>query len=266
MPNFPRSAQGEVPPAGDAAFEALLAGKLPPENAAGGLRPLADAIAALTVPPVRSEIGAEPGAREVYRAEFARPVETVPLPRRRPRHRRPAFAALVSVRLAAASVVLLALLAAAAYSGMLPAPAQRFAHDSFGAPAPHQTAHVVPLSTPATLAEPPGPVPEAHGLCTAYLRAQAHGKVNQKSAAFRKLATLAGGPARVPAYCATVAHPGKGPPGKTGMTPPGQVGRTPPGQVGRTPPGQVGRTPPGQVGTTPPGQVGKTAPGRLAGR
>jgi hypothetical protein len=235
MPNFPWSARGDGPPAGDAAFEALLAGKLPPEDAAGGLRPLAEAIAALTVPPVRSEIATEPSARAAYRAGFARPARTVPMPRRWPRHRRPAFVSLVTVRLAAASVVLLALLAAAAYSGMLPAPAQRFAHDSFGAPAPHQTAHVVPLTTPV---RPPRPVPAAHGLCTAYSRAQARGKINQKSAVFRRLATLAGGPAKVPAYCAAVIHPGKGPPGKTGETPPGQVGKTPPGQAGKTPPGR----------------------------
>jgi hypothetical protein len=232
MPNFPWSAPGDAAPAGDAAVEALLAGKLPPEDAAGGLRPLADAVAALTVPPMRSEIAAEPSARAAYRAEFARPAATVPSPRRRPRHRRPAFVSLVTVRLAAASVVLLALLAAAAYSGMLPAPAQRLAHDSLGAPAPHQTARVVPLTTPAG---PPSPVPEAHGLCTAYSRAQAHGRINQKSAVFRKLATLAGGPAKVPAYCAAVIHPGKGPPGKT---PPSQVGKTPPGRVGKTPPGR----------------------------
>jgi hypothetical protein len=234
MPNFPWSARGGAAPAGDAALEALLAGKLPPEDAAGGLGPLADAVAALTVPPMRSEIAAEPSARAAYRAGFTRPAETVPLPRRRPRHRRPAFVSLVTVRLAAASVVLLALLAAAAYAGMLPAPAQRLAHDSLGAPAPHQTAHVVPLTTPAG---PPSPVPEAHGLCTAYSRAQARGKINQKSAVFRKLATLAGGPAKVPAYCAAVIHPGKGSPGKTGETPPGQVGKTPPGQAGKTPPG-----------------------------
>lgn len=253
MPNFPSPARGDVPPAGDAAFEALLAGKLPPEDVAANLRPLADAIAALTVPPMRSEIMAEPSAREAYRAGFARPATTAPLPRRRPRHRRPAFASLVSVRLAAASVVLLAILAAAAYSGVLPAPAQRFAHDSFGAPAPHPTAHGV---HPATPAGPPGPVPEAHGLCTAYSRAQAHGEINQKSAVFRRLAKLAGGPANVPSYCAAVAHPGEGPAGKTGKTPPGQVGKTPPGQAGKTsashqaePPGRAGH--PGQSAASP---------------
>jgi hypothetical protein len=268
MPNFPWSARGDVPPARDAAFEALLAGSLPPEDAPGGLRPLAEVIAALTAPPMRSEIVAEPGARQAYRSEFGRPARTTPRTHRRSRHRRPAFASLVPVRLAAASAVLLAILAAAAYSGMLPAAVQRFAHDSFGAPAPHPTAPVV---HPATPAGPPAPAPDAHGLCTAYSRAQANGKINQKSGFFRKLADLAGGPAKVTAYCAAVTHPGKGPPsktGKTGKTPPGQVGKTPPGNGGETPPGQAGKTPPGHGGKTPAGQGGKTPSGQaqLSGR
>ena len=167
MPDFLWTARGDIPPAGDAAFEALLAGKLPPEDAADGLRPLADAIAALTMPPVPSEIVAEPGAREAYRADFARPADTLVLPR----HRRPALASLIPVRLAAACLVLLGLLAAAAYSGVLPAPAQQFAHDAFGAPAPRVTTHSVPPASPpgppGTLGKtPPGQVektPPGHG-------------------------------------------------------------------------------------------------------
>jgi hypothetical protein len=195
MPDFLWTARGDIPPAGDAAFEALLAGKLPPEDAADGLRPLADAIAALTMPPVPSEIVAEPGAREAYRAGFARPAGTVVLPR----HRRPALASLIPVRLAAACLVLLGLLAAAAYSGVLPVPAQRFAHDAFGAPAPRVTTHSVTThSVPP--ASPPGP-PGTSGKTS---------------------------PGRVK----------KTPPGHGG-TPPGQAGHTPPGHPAshlRTPP------------------------------
>lgn len=261
MPNFPQSARGDVPPDGDPAFEALLAGKLRPEEAAVGLRPLADAVAALTVPPMRSEIAGEPSAREAYRAGFAWPADTAPLPRHRHRrHRRPAFASLVSVRLAAASVVILAILATAAYTGMLPAPIQRLAHTTFGAPAPHQTLHLMPSATPDPSPSFP---PAAFGLCTAYYRQQAHGKVNPKSVVFTRLARMAGGSARVAAYCAGVPHPGQGPPVKASQTPPGQVGKTPPTHGGQTPPGQVGKTPPGQGGETPPGQVGKTPPGQV---
>ena len=215
MPDFLWAARGDIPPAGDAAFEALLAGKLPPEDAADGLRPLADAIAALTMPPVPSEIVAEPGAREAYRAGFARPADTLVLPR----HRRPALASLIPVRLAAACLVLLGLLAAAAYSGVLPAPAQRFAHDAFGAPAPRMTTHSVPP------ASPPGP-PGTSG--------------------------------KTPPGQVEKTPPGHGgtPPGQVGQTPPGQAGQTPPGHGG-TPPGQVGHTPPGHSAshhkTPPPG-------------
>ena len=215
MPDFLWTARGDIPPAGDAAFEALLAGKLPPEDAADGLRPLADAIAALTMPPVASEIVAEPGAREAYRAGFARPADTLVLPR----HRRPALASLIPVRLAAACLVLLGLLAAAAYSGVLPAPAQQFAHDAFGAPAPRVTTHSVPP------ASPPGP-PGTSG--------------------------------KPPPGQVEKTPPGHGgtAPGQAGQTPPGQAGQTPPGHGG-TPPGQVGHTPPGHSAshhkTPPPG-------------
>ena len=203
MPDFLWTARGDIPPAGDAAFEALLAGKLPPEDAADGLRPLADAIAALTMPPVPSEIVAEPCAREAYRANFARPADTLVLPR----HRRPALASLIPVRLAAACLVLLGLLAAAAYSGVLPAPAQRFAHDAFGAPAPRVTTHSVPAASRPGL---PGTA----------------GK------------TLPGQVKKTPP-----GHRGT-PPGQAGQTPPGQAGQTPPGHGG-TPPGQIKKTPPG---------------------
>ena len=205
MPDFLWTASGDISPAGDVAVEALLTGKLPPENAADDLRPLAEAIAALTMPPMPSEIEAEPDAREAYRAAFGRSANPGARRRRRTRRPRPALAALIPVRLAAATVLLLGLLAAGAYTGVLPAPAQRFAHDTFGAPAPHP----VPQSTPPGPPGAPARTPPGQGRKTP--------------------------PGQV----------GKTPPGQVGKTPPGQVGRTPPGQVGRTPPGQVGKTPHG---------------------
>jgi hypothetical protein len=54
MPIFPWSSRGEVPPVGDPAFDALLAGNLLPEDTAEGLRPVAEAIAALNAAPVAS--------------------------------------------------------------------------------------------------------------------------------------------------------------------------------------------------------------------
>jgi hypothetical protein len=152
---------------------------------------------------VPSEIVAEPGAREAYRANFARPADTLVLPR----HRRPALASLIPVRLAAACLVLLGLLAAAAYSGVLPAPAQRFAHDAFGAPAPRVTTHSVPAASPPGLPGTAGKTPP--------------GQVKKTP----------------PGHRGT-------PPGQAGQTPPGQAGQTPPGHGG-TPPGQIKKTPPG---------------------
>ena len=213
MPDFLWTASGDISPAGDVAVEALLTGKLRPEDAADGLRPLAEAIAALTIPPMPSEIVAEPGAREAYRAGFARPARAAV----RHRRRRPALAALIPVRLATATLLLLGLLAAGAYTGVLPAPAQRFAHDTFGAPAPRPAGHPVPRSSPPGPPGSPGGTPPGQA-----------GKTPPGQA-------------------------GKTPPGQASQTPPGQAGKTPPGQAGKTPPGHAGRTPPGQVGKTPPG-------------
>jgi hypothetical protein len=216
MPNFPRSARGDVPPVRDAAFDALLAGNLPPEQATDGLRPVAEVIAALCAAPARSEIAAEARAREVYRAAFSRPPAHAPR-----RRRRPVLASLLSAQLAAAAVLILGGIAAA-WLGVLPAPVQRLAHEVFGAPAAR---HSAPTQHPAAAASPnaTSPTPtgpdatglRAHGLCTAYWHAQAHGTASQKSVAFRNLAAAAGGAANIPAYCAGVPHPGKTPPGQT---------------------------------------------------
>jgi len=230
MPDFLWSAGGDAPSTGDAACEALLTGTLPPQDAVAGLRPLAEAIAALTAPPMRSEVAAEPGARELYRAGFARPGGTAPWPRQPARRRRRrVFVSLAPVRLAAVCLVLVGLLAAAAYSGVLPAPIQRFAHDSFGAPAPDPAVHQMRPPIPA--GRPGSPPP--------------------------------GQPGSPPP-----GQPGKTPPGQQGHppgqpenTPPGQTGHTPAGQAAHTPPGQLGKTPPGHGGSAPPGQVGRTPPG-----
>ena len=73
MPNSPGIARGGVPPVGDAAYEALLAGSLLPADADEGLRPLAEAVAALTVAPSAREGAGEPDARAIYRAGFGLP-------------------------------------------------------------------------------------------------------------------------------------------------------------------------------------------------
>jgi hypothetical protein len=122
---------------------------------------------------------------------------------------------------AAAAAAALGSVAAAAYTGTLPAPAQRFAHSMIGAPqpghrpgtpqaTPARTDAGTPRATPARTdaVGPDATGPAAFGLCTAYAHAKAHGTASQKAVAFRDLAAAAGGAAKIAAYCAAVPHPG----------------------------------------------------------
>ncbi len=68
MPIFAWSARGGVPAAGYPAFDALLTGNLLPEDAADGLRPVAEAIAAPNGAPASSELAAEASVLAVYPA------------------------------------------------------------------------------------------------------------------------------------------------------------------------------------------------------
>ena len=137
----------------DAAYEALLAGSLRPADADEGLRPLAEAVAALTVAPSAREAAGEEDARAAYRAEFVRPSR----PARAGRRRRRVLASVLAAKLAAAAVVTAGGLTAAAYANVLPAPVQNFAHRTVGAPAPHAAS---PAGRPAT---PAGPGPSGPG-------------------------------------------------------------------------------------------------------
>ncbi|HYZ51959.1 MAG TPA: hypothetical protein VE733_00400 [Streptosporangiaceae bacterium] len=209
MPIFLWPARGDVPPVGDPAYDALLAGNLLPEDTSEGLRPAAEAIAALNAAPVISELAAEASARTAF-STAGRSSE----PARSRRRRHPLLASLHSAKLAAAAAaatVTLGGAAAAAYAGALPAPAQKFAHDTLGAPS------ALPATQPTRPATPVGPDATGHaayGLCTAYAHLKAHGNATQKAVAFRNLATAAGGAANVTAYCAKAAHPGTTPSGK----------------------------------------------------
>jgi hypothetical protein len=120
---------------------------------------------------------------------------------------------LLSAKAAAAAIAAIGLGGAtAAYAGVLPAPAQQFAHDTIGAPAAGGSQ---PTGThPGTTATPAGPDatgPAAFGLCTAYAHAKARGTSQQQAVAFRNLQAAAGGPGNVAAYCAAVAHRGASP-------------------------------------------------------
>lgn len=212
MPNLPSPSRGDVPPAGDAAYEALLGGSPLPADADEGLRPLAAAIATLTVAPSARELASERDARAAYREGFGPATRPARAGRRRTRgvrRRNRVLASVLSAKLAAVAAVTAGALAAAAYAGVLPAPVQSFAHHAIGAPAPH------PAGNPAAPKTPPGPAPAspgARGLCQAY--AKGHGNARQKAKAWRELAAAAGGTAQVSAYCAGTAHPAKTPPGQ----------------------------------------------------
>jgi len=208
MPNFPWRNSQDTPEMADASLAALLAGAEPAEGVAPGLQPVADALAALTARPTRDELAGEAAALAEFRSRVGAPV-----PVHRSRHRRHAsLASLLSARAAAAAAVAalgLGGFATAAFAGALPAPAQQFAHHTFGAP---PAGGGQPTGThPAAAATPAGPDttgPAAFGLCTAWSHAKAHGTPSQQAVAFRNLAAAAGGASKVAAYCAAVPHPG----------------------------------------------------------
>ena len=205
MPTLPWPVHGGIPPVGDPAYDAMLARTLPPEEAPAGLGPVAEAFAALGAAPVDSGPAAEADARAAFRCAVGIPAGQAP-PRR---SRHPVLTSLPSARLAAAAAaaaVALGGTAVAAYAGKLPAPMQKFAHDTIGAPktpGAHPASHRTPQPTPMVL-----PGHAAYGLCTAYRHLKAHGSAAQQAVAFRKLAAAAGGTAQVKAFCAGVAHPG----------------------------------------------------------
>jgi hypothetical protein len=208
MPNFPWLSSQDAPEMGDASLAALLAGAEPPEGLVPGLQPVADALAALTAAPARDELAGEAAAL----AEFTSRVG-MPVPVSRSRHRRhPLLTPLLSARAAAAAAVAALSLggfATAAFAGALPAPAQQFAHHTFGAPAADggQPTGTHPSAT-TTPAGPGATGSAAFGLCTAWAHAKAHGTSSQQAVAFRNLAAAAGGADNVAAYCAAVPHPG----------------------------------------------------------
>lgn len=139
---------GAVPvtsqPGAEAALEALLAGARPVQ-ADPAWQSVADVLAALTAPPQRAELTA--GASVL--AEFrARPRRRGRLGGARP-GRRPVLTMLRSAGPAtavAASAAALGGLAAVAYAGDLPAPAQQLAHMTIGAPAKTAPQHDQPGS------------------------------------------------------------------------------------------------------------------------
>ena len=204
MPNYPWLSDTGASSAEDAAAAALLSGTELPVECPPGLQPVADVLAALRAGPASGELAGEAAALAEFRQRTGMSTE----PHRSHRRRRPVLTTLLSAKAAAVAAIAAVSLsgaAAAAYSGSLPAPVQRLAHDLVGAPAAH------PSASPHASSSPVGPDatgPAAYGLCTAYAHAKAHGTAKQRAVAFRNLAAAAGGASNVAAFCAAVPHPG----------------------------------------------------------
>lgn len=246
MPVFPWSVLGGVPKAGSPAFDALLEGDLLPKDAAGGLRSVAEVIAALNGPPAVSELAGQASALAVFRSAAGLSGE----PTRSRRRRHPLLTSLLSVKLAAAAAVAVGAAATAAYAGALPASMQNLAHDTIGAPQAHSGASPAPSATPV------GPDASGHaafGLCTAYAHLKANGSAKQKAVAFRNLAAAAGGAANVTAYCAGVAHPGTTPSGDPASHPTGKPATLPSQAPTSHPTGGPGSHPTGKPSSHPTG-------------
>lgn len=210
MPTPPWPAEGELPPPGDAAFDALLDHASLPDGSTASLQQLAAAFGELYTAPVHSAPMAEQHAVAMFRAAAGQPAGAPPAPaqparaparrggQRRGRARRPHFSARVAAIGTAVVVSLGGAAAAAAYTGALPG-------------MPHHPASPPPAA-PGSAAQPttesgsatPGTAP---GLCAVYQHVLADGSPSAQRKAFRKLAAAAGGAGNVTSYCAGVVQP-----------------------------------------------------------
>jgi hypothetical protein len=221
MPNLPGSPRADVPELPDGALDALLTGDPGTDEAYAGLQPAAALLAALNAAPQDGELAGHARALAEFRRRGGRPVHARRSARRRSRLLTALLTAKAAAAAAGAAAVALGGVAAAAYTGTLPGPAQQFAHSVIGAPSPqpgHRPGTPQPGHRPGTpqaapartgAAGPDAAGPAASGLCTAYAHAKAHGTASQKAMAFRNLAAAAGGAAKIAAYCAAVPHPGR---------------------------------------------------------
>jgi hypothetical protein len=210
-----------LPPWGSQPFDerdldSLLAGKTDVPDA---LRPVADTLSALRTAPSPRELRGE----AFIRAQFHSPRPEAPARHaaaRRATGRRATsgwFAGLV----AAAAVIVLAL--AVTYTGHLPGPAQRIAHDTIAAPPvkhdvsgnasssmqarsaqpePSPT-HRPAISGPPAMSPPRG-APNRAALCDAFWVVMEHPPAGQKpwqTPQYDRLSHAAGGPRRVFGYC-----------------------------------------------------------------
>jgi hypothetical protein len=184
-----------------------------------GEQDLASLFAALRAPAEPHELARERDHLAAFDSfDAARALEPAPVTSRR----RPMLASFLAAKTAAAAVAACAVAGAAgAVTGTLPHGLQQAAHDAVGAPAPghhqakpakkhvdkakdHATDRARPSTTPTSTPVGPDATGSArHGLCTAFR----HGGLPKTSVSFRSLSDAAGGPDRIPAFCADVLKP-----------------------------------------------------------
>ncbi len=241
----------------ESAVDDLLSGRSVGPGAPRRAQLLASLLVALTAPASTAELAGAEAALAAFREAMARPE-----PGRRGLQYLGSRAA---VAVAAASIGVFGS-AAAAYAGLLPAPAQDIAHDWFGAPAGSSGGHgrgsapgSAAASVTSTAVGGSGSVPGNQRVTARAGRPPVPGvtsgaPVGESSTGAGAVPTSAAAP---PVADDAGSRPGstRTPPGST-RTPPGST-RTPPGST-RTPPGST-RTPPGST-RTPPGST-RTPPG-----
>jgi hypothetical protein len=272
MPGFPRL--GAHRSEGAVSAEGLLAGRPVPAGGSAGQQAVARLLAVASGPASERELAGQAAAVAAFvqvttgRATgSSRPVRTAA--------RRSLLASVLSARLASAGLAVGAAaiggLAAAAFAGALPASIQHLAHDAIGAPAPP---HNGQAASPAAAAPSGSPVRSGsaaagkagHRLCAAYAAAKAHGSAAVRSAAFKNLATAAGGARDIATFCASVIPPGSPsahpsptshPTGQPSPRPTGQPSPHPTGQPSPHPTGPPSPHPTGPPSPHPTGKPSK---------
>jgi hypothetical protein len=229
-------------PLDEVSAERLLRGVRPSPGATAGEQALGELLAAASAPPSACELSGETRAVAAFNA--SRSATTGPRHSRHViRRRRSAMRPRVSHGVAAAAAfgaLAIGGVAAAAYTGSLPASMQRLAHDHLGAPHPKQpgatavtagssrrgspppaarlttpTGHPAPPGLSAVTTRPtssgpgrqsttwPSALSNRYQLCTAYSHARAQPDKNAAKNALRELEKAAGSQ-NVSDYCAPV--------------------------------------------------------------